>query len=162
MPQWLPQLIILLKVPPPSQMMPPWSINKNVFYPSHKDTLSPVIFRKIGDLNWNRIFSAWSWDFGIIPYFGSWDSVLRFPRWMRDIWFLLDFLASSSLQQQFQLKSSVNTLEFKWLNLWQVTAEYLEKQNLLRSPRFSIKPRMERSMMLEVEERPCCTSVSMV
>ena len=31
-----------------------------IFYPRHKEALSPLIFGKIGDLHWNRLFSAWS------------------------------------------------------------------------------------------------------
>ena len=44
----LPRLISLLKVLPRSQIMPLQPINENVFYPSHKETLSKVIFGKIG------------------------------------------------------------------------------------------------------------------
>ena len=47
-PRWLPRLIYLLKLPPPSQIITPRPINEYVFYPAHKETLFPVIFRKIG------------------------------------------------------------------------------------------------------------------
>ena len=43
-PRWLRGLIILLKVPPRSQIMSPWPINEKVFYPGHKETLPQVIF----------------------------------------------------------------------------------------------------------------------
>ena len=35
--------------------MPPRPINEYAFYSCHKDTLSPVIFRKIGGSDWNRL-----------------------------------------------------------------------------------------------------------
>ena len=68
--------------------MPPRPI-KNIFYPSHEETLPPMIFGKIGRLHRNRFFSAWSEIFGPILELGSRDSVLRVLRWMRDIWLLL-------------------------------------------------------------------------
>ena len=37
-----------------SQNMPPQTINEQVFYPGHKETLSPVILGEIG------VFSVWS------------------------------------------------------------------------------------------------------
>ena len=62
----------------------------------------------------------------------------RFKSFAIDTWYLASlvthlngpgffeiFLASSSLQQ-FQVKSSVNSREFKWLSLLQATAEYPE------------------------------------
>ena len=41
-------LTILLKMPPRSQIMPTRSQNYEVLYPSHEETLSLVIFGKIG------------------------------------------------------------------------------------------------------------------
>ena len=58
--RWLPQLIILLKVPPRFQIMLSLPINEKFFYPSHKETLSPVIFGKIRVTQWKRDFSPWS------------------------------------------------------------------------------------------------------
>ena len=46
-PVGFPQLIILLKVSPQSQIIPLRSTNKKVLYPDHKETLSPVAFTKI-------------------------------------------------------------------------------------------------------------------
>ena len=57
---------------------------------------------------------------GLIPQLGSWAG------------FLENFLDSSS-QQQFQVKSSRNARELKWLSLCQATTEYFGKQRLLRS-----------------------------
>ena len=68
--------------------------------------------------------------------------------------FLEDFLVSSSLPQ-FQAKSSRDGRELKWLTLWQATAEYLEK------PHVSIEPTMESSLIIELEEKLRCTSVSL-
>ena len=86
--RWLPRPINFLKLPPRSQILPPRPINEYVFYPSHKETLYPVIFGKIGGPHWNRVFSAWSWVFGLILQLGCRDSVLRVRWWIRDIWFL--------------------------------------------------------------------------
>ena len=85
-PRRLPRSMILLKVSPRSQIMPPGPITENVFYPGHRETLSPVIFGKNGGLHWNRVFPAWFLVFWIIPQLGSWDSVLRVSRWIPDIW----------------------------------------------------------------------------
>ena len=49
--EWLPLLIILLKVPPRSQIMPTWPVNEKVLYLDHKETLSPVTFGKIASPN---------------------------------------------------------------------------------------------------------------
>ena len=40
----------------PPQIMPLWSINKKIFYPGHKETLSPVTFGKICGSHSNRVF----------------------------------------------------------------------------------------------------------
>ena len=45
------------------------------------ETLSPVIFGKVGVPHWNRVFSAWSYVFGIILQLGSWYSAM-------DAWYL--------------------------------------------------------------------------
>ena len=75
--------------------------------------------------------------------------------------FLENFLVSWSLQQ-FQVKPSMNTWELKWLSLWQATAEYLQKWNLVCSPHVLIEPKIEQSLIIEVEEKPYCSSVSIV
>ena len=66
--------------------------------------------------------------------------------------FLENLLASCSLQQ-FQTKSSMNTCELKWLSLWQATAKYFQKQNLVCSPHVSIEPMIKQSLIIEVEEK---------
>ena len=86
--RWLPRPINFLKLPPRSQILPPRPINEYVFYPSHNETLYPVIFGKIGGPHSNRVFSAWSWVFGLILQLGCRNSVLRVRWWIRDIWFL--------------------------------------------------------------------------
>ena len=48
-PRWLPRLLILLKVPPRSQIMPARPINEKVFYAGHKESSPPVTFAKIGN-----------------------------------------------------------------------------------------------------------------
>ena len=47
MPQWFLRSIIFSKVPLWS-LMPPRLMNENALYPGHKETLSQVIFGKIG------------------------------------------------------------------------------------------------------------------
>ena len=54
-PRWLLRSINLLKFISLSHIMPPRPINEYAFYSGHKDTLSPVIFRKIGGSYWNRL-----------------------------------------------------------------------------------------------------------
>ena len=80
--------INLLKLSPRSQIIPPRPINEQVFYPGHKKTLSPVMFGKIGGPHWNRVFSVWSQVLGLILELWSRDSMLRVPRWIRDILFI--------------------------------------------------------------------------
>ena len=75
--------------------------------------------------------------------------------------FIENFLSSCSLQQ-FQTKSSMNIRELKWLSLWQATAEYLQKWNLVCSPHVCIEPTMEWSLIIKVEGKPYCSSTSMV
>ena len=70
------------------QIMSPILLNEYVFYSGQKETLSPIILGKIGGLHWNRLFSAWSYVFGLTALLGSRGSALRVPRWMPDIWFL--------------------------------------------------------------------------
>ena len=48
MPRWLSQSIILPQKPAQSQVRPLRPKNENFLYPSFKETLSPVIFGKIG------------------------------------------------------------------------------------------------------------------
>ena len=48
MPQWFLRSIIFPKVPLRSHIMPPRLMNENALYPGHKETLSQVIFGKIG------------------------------------------------------------------------------------------------------------------
>ena len=55
----------------------------------------------------------------------TWHLVSRVT-YLNSTGFLENFLASSSLQQ-FQVQSNRNGREVKWLNLWQATAECLEK-----------------------------------
>ena len=55
--------------------MPPKPVNGQVFHPGHKETLSPVIFGKIGSPHTNRVFLAWSYVFGLILQLGSRDTV---------------------------------------------------------------------------------------
>ena len=74
---------------------------------------------------------------------------------------LANFLTSCSLQQ-FQMKSSVNTCESKWLSLWQATVEYFQKYNLVCSPHVSIEPTIKQSLIIEVEEKSYCSSDSMI
>ena len=90
-----------------------------------------------------------------------------------DIWYMvslvshldwpgsLENLLSSCTLQQFQMKSSMNIGELKWLSLWQATAEYVRKLNLICSPHVWIEPTLERSLIIQVEEKPYCTSVFM-
>ena len=73
--------------------------------------------------------------------------------------FLEDLVASSSLKQ-FQVKSSVSTLELKRL-LYERPPPNLEKQNFVFSPYVSIEPTMQRSFIIKVEEKPYCTFASM-
>ena len=40
------------------QIVPPLPINESVLYPGNKQTLTPVIFGKIGSSSRNRVFSA--------------------------------------------------------------------------------------------------------
>ena len=47
-PRELPWSINLLKLLPRSQIKTPRPMNEQVFYPDHKETLSPVIFGKTG------------------------------------------------------------------------------------------------------------------
>ena len=75
--------------------------------------------------------------------------------------FLENFWASCSLQQ-FQVKSSMNTRQLKWLSLWQATAKYLQKLNFVCSPHVSIELTIEQILIIEVEEKPYCSSISMV
>ena len=56
------------------------------FLPGHKEDFFPMIFGKLDDSHWNRVFSAWS--FRLILQLGSIDFLLRVPRCKRDIWFL--------------------------------------------------------------------------
>ena len=89
-PQWdaplcLALSINLLKLPSRSQIMPPRPINEYVFYPSHKETLFPVMFGKIGGPHWNKIFSPWSYVFRLTLQLGSRESVLKILRWVCDI-----------------------------------------------------------------------------
>ena len=44
----------LLKFPPRSQIMPLRPKNECVFQPGHKETLSPVVFGKIGGPHWYK------------------------------------------------------------------------------------------------------------
>ena len=53
-------------------------------------------------------------------------SLVTYVNWLG---FLANFLASSSLQN-FQVKLSRNGRELKWLILWQVITEYLEKPHV--------------------------------
>ena len=46
--------------------------------------------------------------------------------------------------------------------MWQTTKEYLQKYNFVCSPHGLIKPTLERSLIIEVEEKPYCPFVSMV
>ena len=71
-------------------------------------------------------------------------------------------LLDSCSIQQFQVKPSMNNWEVKWLRLWQTTTEYLQKYNLLCSPHALIEPTIERSLIVEVEEKPYCSLVSMI
>ena len=74
---------------------------------------------------------------------------------------LENYLASSSLQQ-LQVKSSENARKLKLLGFWQATAKNLEKQNLFCSHHVSIEATMEWRSIIKLEEKPYCTSVSMV
>ena len=47
MPRWLTRSIILLNLPPRSQIIVPRPISKKIFYSAHKETLSPVIYGKL-------------------------------------------------------------------------------------------------------------------
>ena len=75
--------------------------------------------------------------------------------------FFENFLASSSLQQV-QMKSSMNTHELNRLSLWQATTEYLQNENLVCSSHISIESTIEQSLIIELEEKPYCSSISMV
>ena len=46
-PPWLPRSIILLKLLPRFEIMPPQLINGKIVYPVYKETSSPVIFQKL-------------------------------------------------------------------------------------------------------------------
>ena len=79
--------------------------------------------------------------------------------------FLQNFLAFSSLQQ-FQVKSSRNGRKIKWLNLWLNLYKFYINLYTLKivvcSLHVSIEPMMERSFITELEEKLCCTSISLV
>ena len=68
--------------------------------------------------------------------------------------FLEKFLASSSLQQ-FEVNSSVNMHEVKW-------SEGHHRIPWKLKLHVSLEPTMERSLIIEMEEKPNCTSVSMI
>ena len=52
--------------------------------------------------------------------------------------------------------------EYPGLSLWQATVEDLYKWNLVCSPHVSIEPTIEQSLIIGVEEKPYCSSVSIV
>ena len=56
----------------------------------------------------------------------------------------------------------MNTRELNWLSLWQVTAKYLQNQNFLFvcSSHVSIESTIERSLIIEVEEKLYGSSIS--
>ena len=128
----LSQLIILLKVPPWSQIKSPLPIHENVFFTGHKETLFPVIFEKISGLHWNKS-SRWNISTTCLMRFHFKNSAMDTGHMV----FLLNHLNSpgffenssnpNSIQQS-QVKRSVNIPELKWLSLWQATAKYLEKK----------------------------------
>ena len=138
--------INLLKLCPQSQIMPPRPIKRQ---------FSTLVIKR---LYLQSYFENW-W----LPLIKSIFSMVLLLRTNSATGFVENFLASCSLQK-LQVKSSMTTRELKWLTLWQDTAKYLQKyQNtLVCSPHVSIEPTIERSLIIELEEKPYCSSVSMV
>ena len=64
--------------------------------------------------------------------------------------------------EQFQLKPGMNTCSLKWLNLWHATIKYIQKENIVCSPHVLIEPRLERGLIIDVEENLYCFSLSVV
>ena len=133
-PRWLPRSIILLKVPPQSQIMSPQPIKEKVLYPGHKETFSLVIFLK----NWwsPLKYIILGMILGLWNNYANWLMRFLFKSSAMETWhlisliihlnlpgFLENFSASCSLQQ-LQMKSSRNGFELKWLIL---RHKYLEK-----------------------------------
>ena len=56
----------------------------------------------------------------------------------------------------------MNTRELNWLSLWQASGEYLQNQNFVFvcSSHALVEPMIERSLIIQVEEKPYCSSVS--
>ena len=137
MPRWdrsqqLSQLIILLNVPPWSQIKSPLPMHEKVFFTGRTETLSPAIFEKINGLHWNRL-SLWNIFTTCLMRFhfknspmdtGHMVSLLNHLNWPG---FFENSLTPNSIQQS-QVKTSMNIPELKCLSLWQATAKYLEKK----------------------------------
>ena len=160
MPQWdvlqcPPWLITLLKKPPRIEIMSSQPVHGNFFYTSYKENLFTVIFRKTGGLHWNRVFSTWFLVFRIIRQHALWYFFLEF----HDRYVISGFSSNSSWSSQIKRKQY---LCLKWLSLLQATAKYFEKWNLVCSTSVSIEPTMKQSVIIEAEEKPYCTSVSVV
>ena len=113
-----------------SQIMPPRPINGNVLYPGCKETLSPVIFRKICGPHWNRVISmilalrnnsaTWFKKYNFKSSAIDTRYLVSLAIYFRWYGFLENFFASSSLQQ-FQVKSSRSASELKLLSFWKTT-----------------------------------------
>ena len=90
-PRWdapwlLHQSINLLRLSPRSRIMLPRAINEWVLYPGHGEVLSPVIFGGVCGPHWRGIFSAGSWFFRLILWFGCRDSAMG-------TWYLVPLVA---------------------------------------------------------------------
>ena len=110
--------------------MPHRPINENVLYPGCKETLSPVIFRKICGPHWNRVISmilalrnnsaTWFKKYSFKSSAIDTRYLVSLAIYFRWYGFLENFFASSSLQQ-FQVKSSRSVSELKLLSFWKAT-----------------------------------------
>ena len=96
---------------------------------------SPVISEKIGG-------PLWSLFFGIISQLGSWDSVLRVLQWIQ--WYLVYLVTHLNWPGFLDERPPPNTMK-----------------NLNSSPHVAIKPTMDQSLIIELEENIYCTSVSL-
>ena len=160
--------------------MPHRPINENVLYPGCKETLSPVIFRKICGPHWNRVISmilalrnnsaTWFKKYSFKSSAIDTRYLVSLAIYFRWYGFLENFFASSSLQQ-FQVKSSRSVSELKLLSFWKATPpptpspphpENLEKQNLVSSSHILIETTIEQRLIIELEEKRYCISISMV
>ena len=134
MPRSLTRLIILLKVPPRSQIMPPCQYMEKLSTPFIQKLYPRWFLKKLVLLTEIEYLqhcprSSESFHMRFCSNSSAMDTWYLFSLVTHLNWtgFLENFLASSILQQ-FQVKSSRNGRELKWLILWQTTAEILEKK----------------------------------